>query len=114
MAIVLVMLVIQTWIKYNIDEDKRSYRVVKKQKYNNGKEEYTIWFIHKKVNLLGIKYWATFKNNTDYLIPVFPKIFWDAQAAEDMVMKLITHKPINKTIVTIEKEYTRDTNILNK
>lgn len=113
-SLVLGVLGVQTYIKYTTDEDKRSYRIVKKQKYNNGKEEYTIWFIHKKVNLLSIKYWATFKNNTDYLIPVFPKIFWDLQSAEDMVLKLITHKPINKTIVTVEKEYTRDTNILNK
>ena len=113
-SLVLGVLGVQTYIKYTTDEDKRSYRIVKKQKYEGGKERGEYWLIYKKVNLLGIKYWSAYKNNYDYLIPVFPKIFWDLKSAEDMVLKLLTRKPINKTITTIEREWTRDANILNK
>lgn len=114
MVILCVLLAIQTFIKYSSDESKRRYRIVKRTHYKLGTERYHYWYIYKQVNLLGIKYWTKYKDTSgDFLIPM-PKTFHDLETAENVLLNLITNKPVSGFKDTIEKEWTRSSDILNK
>ena len=56
--IVLLLIAMQTLIKYTTNEENRPYRIVKRSYYDVGKLKKEWYVVQKQKNLLGIHYWA--------------------------------------------------------
>ena len=57
-AFTLILIVIQTIIKYTTKEADRPYRIIKRSYYDVGKLERQWYVVQKQKNLLGIRYWS--------------------------------------------------------
>ena len=57
-TIVLLLIGIQTLIKYTTNELDRPYRIINRSYYNVGKLERSWYVVQRRENLLGFRYWT--------------------------------------------------------
>ncbi len=105
-AFVLLLVGIQTIIKYTTDEVNRPYRIIKRSYYDVGKLKREWYVVQKQKNIFGFKYWTGVECESswgDMTVPSFDS-FDEAYA---LLNKCKQQKPLSGFKDEVELEWNK-------
>ena len=105
-AIVLLLIAIQTMIKYTTNEANRPYRIIKRSYYDVGKLKREWYVVQKQKNLFGIEYWAGVECEDswgDKTVPSFDKF----DEAYTLLNKCKQQKPLSGVKEEVQFEWNK-------
>ena len=105
-TIVLLLIGIQTLIKYTTNELDRPYRIINRSYYNVGKLERSWYVVQKRKNLLGFAYWAGVECEDSWDTTNVPS-FENFDEAYTLLQKCKQQKPLNGFKDVVEVEWTK-------
>jgi len=105
-VIVLLLIVIQTLIKYTTNELDRPYRIINRSYYNVGKLERSWYVVQKRKNLLGFGYWTGVECEDSWGDTNTPS-FDSFDEAYTLLQKCKQQKPLNGIKDEVELEWNK-------
>ena len=105
-AIVLLLIGIQTLIKYTTNELDRAYRIINRSYYNVGKLERSWYVVQKRKNLLGFGYWAGVECEDSYGDTNVPS-FDNFDEAYSLLNRCKQQKPLSGIKEEVELEWNK-------
>ena len=105
-TIVLLLIVIQTLIKYTTNELDRPYRIIKRSYYDIGKLKEECYVVQKRKNLLGFRYWAGVECQYNWDHKTTPA-FTNFDEAYALLQKCKQQKPLSGIKDKVELEWNK-------
>lgn len=105
-AIVLLLIGIQTIIKYTTNEANRPYRIIKRSYYDVGKLERQWYVVQKQKNILGILYWSGVECESSWGEMTVPS-FDSFDEAYTLLNKCKQQKPLSGIKDEVELEWNK-------